>query len=119
MIIGENVTNEIITLLVDRIEKYCFMSGANNDSSWRETNKGRHIWIFDRIDRLIYHKTFSSDDAFDHSISVRWKKPIGRGEKNPADILKGMMDEYDGLYLNLQLQEHSFYKNNIHNYPFL
>ena len=90
-------TNEIITLIADKTEQYCYMLGANDDANWRESNNKRHVWIFDRIDRLIYNKTFSSESAFDHSISVRWKKPIGRGEKDPG-ILKGIIKEYDGKY---------------------
>lgn len=87
-----NRTNEIMTLVSDKIERSCAHSG----SRWSKT-PGHHIWDFDRIARLIYYRTHSSDGTFDHAISVRWKRPIGKGNKDPG-ILKGIMVEYDGSW---------------------
>ena len=86
-----NSINEAITLISDKIDKYCAMS------RWPQP-KGRHIWDFDRIARLIYSKMYhGSKENFDHSISVRWKKPKGKGTNDPG-ILKDIMMEHEGVY---------------------
>lgn len=96
MVDSESRTNEIITLTVDKIEKHCFLVGAGYNSKWRETGEG-HVWDCNRIGKLIYSKMSHSEDSFDHSISVRWKKPIGIGKTNPG-ILKDIMIEHEGAY---------------------
>ncbi len=84
-----NTTNEVITRIIDKIERNIA------HSHW--PNADEHIWDFDRIAYLVYIKEHNSDATFNHSIYVRWKRPMGKGTNDPG-VLKDIMEEYKGSY---------------------